>query len=104
MLRVKDGRFVAIVDNGLVPQEGNAGDVRLVSFNGTYSGRPSTAQKVQLDKLAGGLLGKLKRSVAEKVFAKATEAIANTMNRAAGGRGREHGDSHGDDGRRKLDK
>lgn len=104
VLRVADGRFVEVVDNDLVPQEGTEGDVRFISFNNTFSGRPSTQQRAQLDKLAGGLFGKLKRKLAEKVFAKATEAIAATMNKAAGGSRSAGDDDDDDDGRRKLGK
>lgn len=75
ILRVDGGRIEGVEDSGVLP--GSASEARLHSFRGTWSRVPSRQEKKRIDKLTGGLVGRLKRKVLGKVFEKAAGQLAD---------------------------
>lgn len=112
VLAVKDGRIEAVLDSGLepstsaLPPETGAGP-RLSSFGGTWNRAPSREEARRINRLTGGLVGRLKRKVAEKLLERAAGMVMGAVERAAGA-GQEEArataarDVTPDDGRRKL--
>ncbi len=102
VLRVKDGRFVEIVDSGLEPHEGTPSPARLHSFDGAFDRPPTKQERARVDKLGGGLMGKLKRKLAEKVFTAAAGQLKKSLQTVADEVARDAGVTP-DDGRRRLE-
>ena len=98
-LRVDAGRIDAVVDSGVLP--GTTTSASLHSFRGSWSRAPSKLEKKRIDKLTGGLVGRLKRKVLGKVFEKAAGSLAEAAQQVASDVQRDIA-ARADDGSRKL--
>jgi hypothetical protein len=99
ILRVDAGRIEAVVDSGVLP--GTTSSPSMHSFRGTWSRAPSKQEKKRIDKLTGGLVGRLKRKVLGKVFEKAAGSLAEAAQQVASDVQRDMA-ARADDGSRKL--
>ena len=81
VLGVGNGRIDNVVDSGIAP--GNAADARLWSFRGTWNRAPTKQEKARIDKLTGGLVGKMKRKLLAKIVSKTAGSILGAVEQAA---------------------
>ena len=78
-LSVSDGELVGLVDSGIEPHRGEPGPARLTSFRGTWTRAATEKDRKRVDRICGGLVGKLKRKIAIAVLDKATSVITKVM-------------------------
>jgi hypothetical protein len=99
-LRCEGEKLVEVLEGGIVPKSGEMSGPTLSSFSGAFTGAPTTEQMRVIDKLTGGVLGKLKRRVAERVLSGVANRLARNFERVAADQSASTIDV--DDGRRKL--
>lgn len=111
VLAVRGGRIEAVLDTSLEPglaPGGPAGPgLRLSSFGGSWNRAPTREEARRISRLTGGLVGRLKRKVAEKILERAAGMVMAAVDRAS--EGQRSADAvdvtaavRPDDGRRKL--
>jgi hypothetical protein len=72
-VRVENGRFVAVEDDGQLPYDGQPDEPRATSFSGAWDRALTKEERRWLAKHTGGFVGKLKRRLIGKVFQKVAQ-------------------------------
>ncbi|HEY4223574.1 MAG TPA: hypothetical protein VGO62_19590, partial [Myxococcota bacterium] len=81
VVRVDRGRVLDVVDSGVLPHAGTVSAARFRSFGGSLRGPLSREQKRAIDKKTGGLMGRVRRAIGERVLGGAVASIDRRLER-----------------------